>query len=200
MMVALAIGPSALCAPSGLNVIPTADVLDQGGISLEAESAGSGRPWSDNCDQFALLQVGVGKGLEIGLDRCLNDSGSWLNVKWQAHQERSGAPGLAFGVQSISAGDKAQPYVVAMRSFGATRIHAGAARMGGRPRWMLGVDRPLGHRVTLQADYISGDENALTYGVAAALTRHLSLTVALSAGNSADAGKGSIINLAWSAY
>ena len=63
----------ALAAPSRLNIIPTADVLDRGVISLETESAGAGRLWGADCDRFALFQTGIGNGIELGVDRCLDD-------------------------------------------------------------------------------------------------------------------------------
>ncbi|MDO8586380.1 MAG: hypothetical protein Q7T82_05010 [Armatimonadota bacterium] len=38
-------------APSGPNVIPTADVPAEGLVSLETESAGNGRRWGGECSR-----------------------------------------------------------------------------------------------------------------------------------------------------
>jgi hypothetical protein len=181
-----------------LNVIPTADVLDRGVISLESESAGAGRPWGDGCDMYALSQIGIGSGVELGMDRCLGDSESWVNVKWRMRDESGRTPALAVGVQGIGEGATAQPYVVALKSFGNTRIHTGMVAIDRKSEWMIGVDHPLGSRVTLQVDYISGDENSMTYGAAVGLTSNLSLTLARSSGNTDATGNGHVINLAWS--
>lgn len=188
----------AMCAPSGLNVIPTADVLDKETISLEMESAGNGRLWEDGCDRFALLQIGVGNGLELGVDRCINDPDSWINVKWRARDESGGLPALAFGVQGISDDELAQPYIALLKSIGNTRLYTGAIMIDRKTRWMFGLDRPLGSRVTFQADYTSGDDNSITYGIAVSLSKSLSLTLARSSGNSDETGNSHVVNLAWS--
>jgi hypothetical protein len=187
-----------LGAPSGLNIIPTADILDKGVISLETESAGAGNPWGDDCDSFVLLQFGVGHGIELGIDKCTNDSDSWLNFKWRICDESKGLPAIAFGTQAISDGDRSQHFAVVTKSFGKMRLHTGAIGIDHKTRWMLGVDHPLSDRFTIQADYINGDENSSTFGVALALNDSLSLTVARSLGNAADVDDGYIVNVAWS--
>ncbi|MCL5105190.1 MAG: YjbH domain-containing protein [Armatimonadetes bacterium] len=198
-IVALIVGAPVCGAPSGLNVIPTADVLDKGIASVEMESDGIGRPWGGGCDRFALLQAGIGRGVELGVDRCLDDSDTWVNFKWRARGESGSLPAIALGLQTISEGDRPQPYIATTKSLGLTRLHVGAVDVDGVTRWMLGIDRPLCKLVTFQADNTSGDENSSTYGVAINLSNSLSLTLARSIGNTADTGNGHIINLAWSA-
>lgn len=182
----------ALAAPSGLNVIPTADVLDRGVLSLETESAGAGRPWSDGCDQYNLLQIGLGNGVEFGIDRCVDSSSVWLNAKWQVAKDPAAA---AIGIQG--AGEKAQPYLVVSKESPLARVHGGFIGMEGRWRWMLGLDKALGDRIALQADYVSGRENSLSLGMALTLNRTLAVTFARSLANSGQSGSGHIINLAW---
>lgn len=198
VLMSAAVSLSAWGAPSGLNVIPTADVLDRGTVSLEFETAGPGLPWDSGCDDFLLFQIGAGNGVELGVDRCLNDPESWINVKWRVLDESDGRPALALGVQGIGYDDVAQPYVVALKTFGDTRLHTGLLAIDGKTRWMLGADHPLSRQVVLQADYTSGDENSTTFGIAFAVSDSLSLTVARSVGNSAETGNGYIVNLAWS--
>ncbi|MHB1455630.1 MAG: hypothetical protein ACYC0V_01815 [Armatimonadota bacterium] len=185
-------------APSGLNVIPTADVLDKGVTSLEIESAGNGRPFGDECDSFSLVQIGVGSGIELGVDRCLDDPDTWLNIKWRVRDESDRLPSLAFGIQGIGENGLAQPYIAALKSVGDTRVHTGLIVIDRKTRWTFGLDRPVGSHVTFQADYTSGDENSITYGIAASLSNSLSLTLAKSVGNAGETGNGHIINLAWS--
>ncbi len=189
---------SATAAPSGLNVIPTADILDKGVMSLEFESAGSGTPWGGDCDNFALLQFGVGYGVELGFDHCTNHPDHWLNVKWRIRDESDTLPAIAIGTQSISVGDRHQPFAICTKCFGSLRGHAGFIGLDSKARWMAGVDHPLSIRFTVQADYISGHENTASFGIAATLTDNLSLTLARSLGNSADVDDGYIVNVSWS--
>lgn len=196
-IVAMMMGAPVSGAPSGLNIIPTADVLDKGVASVEIESDGIGRPWGGDCDRFALLQVGIGWEVELGVDRCLDDPDTWVNFKWRARGESGSLPAIALGLQAISKGERPQPYIATTKSLGATRLHAGAVDVSRRLRWMFGIDRPLCGLVTFQADYVSGDENSSTYGIAINLSNSLSLTLARSIGNTADTGNGHIVNLAW---
>jgi len=186
-----------MAAPSGLNVIPTADVLGKELVSLEYEVSGKARLWDGDCAGWGLFQIGIGHGLELGLDRCFSDDAWWGNVKWQALAETPRIPAVALGLQGLSKGARPQPYLATTRSIGKMRLHAGAILIGHNLRWMLGLDRPVGRRLTLQADYTSGDENALTYGMSAALTDNLALTLARTSGNSAAIGNGEVLNLAW---
>ncbi|MHB9035506.1 MAG: hypothetical protein ACYC64_02485 [Armatimonadota bacterium] len=195
--VVLSNGQWAVCAPSGLNVIPTADVLGKGVMSLETESDGNGRPWGDDCDRFALLQFGVGNGIEMGADQCLNDSNAWINFKWRVRNESNGSPAVALGTQAIADNGRPQPYVVTTKSLGKLRLHTGVIDIDRKFRWMLGMDHPLGGRIAFQADYISGNENSMTYGVAVSLSNSLSLTLAKSVPNGTDTGNGHVVNLAW---
>lgn len=186
-------------APSGLNAIPTTDVLDPGVRSLEMESAGTGNPRGSDCDGVALLQCGIGYGVELGVDRSTSsDSDYWINVKWRVRDETGAVPAVAFGTQSISDGDRPQHFAVATKSFGLTRLHSGIIGIEHKTRWMLGVDHPLGNKFTFMSDYINDDENSATFGLAVNLNDSLSLTVARSLGNSANTGNGYIVNIAWS--
>ncbi len=189
----------AMSAPSGLNVIPTADVLDESMVSLEIESVGTGTPWGGDCDSFALLQFGVGRGIEFGLDRSTSGSSDhWLNAKWRVLDESRTTPAVALGTQTVSKNDHPQPFAVATRRFGRMRLHGGIIDIERKTRCMVGVDHSHGSRFTFQADYISGNENSASFGVVACLNCSLSLTVARSIGNSVDSGDGYVVNFAWS--
>lgn len=198
--VALCCGQWAACAPSGLNVIPTTDVLGNREISLEAESDGRGQPWGDDCTRLLLFQIGLGNGFEAGIDHCLDDPELWLNVKWRLQDESTGRPAVACGIQGISNNESAQPYLAIHKSVGSVRLHTGLIVIDRKTRWMGGIDRPLGNRITLQADYINGSENAFTYGVGISLSKNLSLTLGRAVGNSEEIGNGYIVNLACSLH
>lgn len=191
------VGVSAWCAPSGLSSIPTTDVLESGTVSIETESNGSGRPWGRKCDHFSLLQVGLGKGVEIGVDRCLNNPDHWLNGKWKVVDETAKRPAIAFGMQAVSDNESSQPYLVISKSLSVVRAHAGVIKLDGRLRNLYGVDYTLNKRMTLVADRINGNGNSLTYGLAVNMSNRFSMTVARTKGNSAEINDGYIVNLSY---
>lgn len=190
---------SCLGSASGLNIIPTADVLAPGHISLETESVGAGRLWGDGCDTFSLLQVGFPGSIEAGVDRCTDGSVIAFNAKLRLLSESPRGPALAIGVQSLAKATIAQPYIVLTKPVGGLRVHVGTIRLERSWEAMAGLDCGLGKLLTLQIDHTSGPGNSTSYGVAISLPHSLSLTLATSRGNSSSAGNGHIINLAWSA-
>lgn len=71
----LAALPAAVAAaPGGLNVIPTAGVYGPGVVSLEHQAQGEGRLFVRDCGDLALVQVGVARGLGIGVGKCAESS------------------------------------------------------------------------------------------------------------------------------
>lgn len=196
LVVAFLAVPGVLAAPSGLNVMPTADVLDRWTVSIEAESSGTGTPWGDGCESFALLQVGLGGGVEIGFDHCTSDPNQWLNVKWRVVDEAGEHPALAIGTQALDGTGRPQPFAVATKTLGGLRAHLGGVGIERKTRLMFGLDHSISDSLTLQADFISGDENTISYGASVLLTDSLWLTVARSVGNSAETGRGYIVNAA----
>ncbi|MHB8995854.1 MAG: hypothetical protein ACYC63_11470 [Armatimonadota bacterium] len=188
---------AAQCAPSGLNIVPTADILEPGVVSLETESIGAKTPWDSDAAVLFLLQIGLGNGWEAGLDHLLDGPHTRLNAKYRLCDETEGRPALALGLEAIGAEGGVQAYLTGTKTFGATRIHLGAFGVGGRNRAMLGLDRPLGRDVTFQADYVSGASNALTYGLAINLNDTVAITLARANANSAEVEDAYIVNLAW---
>lgn len=189
----------AVGAPSGLNMIPTADVLDRGAMSLETESDGTGRPWSDDCDSFALFQFGVGGGVELGVDSCTNHPDAWVNCKWRIRSESSRLPAVALGVQALNYDGHTEPYAVATKTVARARFHAGLIGIESRASWMIGIDHPLSERVAFQADCIDGKQYMTALGIAIDLTDSLSLTLAKTLGHTDGTGDGHVVNLAWTA-
>jgi hypothetical protein len=188
---------AAHCAPSGLNIMPTTDVLDPGVVSLETESIGPGTPWSADAAVGLLFEIGLGNGWEAGVDHLFDSGNTWLNVKYRVCEESEARPALAVGLEAIGADAGIQPYLTASKSLGATRGHLGMFGIGRTNRAMLGLDRPLSRRVTFQADYVSGAPNALTYGLEINLNDTVALTIARANANSAETEDAYIVNLAW---
>jgi hypothetical protein len=173
--------PGATAAPTGLNLIPTAEVLPRRAASLELEATGSGLFPGRRSTQAALSQIGLTSRLEAGLDHALRHApgDSLFNAKWQVVASARGGPALAVGVQSVAGGYSAERYLMLMQTVGSLRLHAGAFRAAGTTRLLAGLDRPLGTTV-LQADHIGGGEGVTSVGLAVPLGRCLSLTYAIT--------------------
>jgi hypothetical protein len=200
IIAALLLAQAAHCAPTGLNIIPTADVLDPGVVSLQTQSIGAGTPWASEAATAVLFEIGFGKGWEAGLDHPLDDPDTWGNIKYRLWEETKARPALAVGLEAIGADIGIQPYVTAYKSFGPTRVHFGAFGVGRANIGMLGLDRPLTDRLTFQGDYLSSRNDALTYGLVFDVSSTVSLTVARVQANSADVEDTWLVNAAWTSH
>ncbi len=188
------------CSPTGLNVIPTADVLDKDVFILETPCSG-GLRFGPEGDSYALLQIGVGKGMEIGLDqREMNGHiDAWLNAKWRCLEEDGVRPAVAIGVKNFSKDTKKQPYLVMSKSLKLGRLHAGIIKIEDVSRMMLGFDKTLNQKLAVQADYISGAENRFTAGFRMQIGKAATLWAARSFPNSSAGEPEYFIRLGWEA-
>ncbi|MEN6521553.1 MAG: hypothetical protein ABFD46_10460 [Armatimonadota bacterium] len=184
-------------AASGLNIIPTADVLDKGTAAVEVERAGEQTHIFTNAETALLTQLGLGKGIEIGYDDYSDgiSFGAWnvkLAVAW-----RNGSPAAAIGVQNVGNNIKSQPYAVGHVPLGCGRLHAGLIGIESSTHPMFGYDKPLNERVTFQADYIEGNENAGSVGLCFRLNSKLELTAAYIRNNSGLNRDIYLLTLSW---
>jgi hypothetical protein len=175
-LLALIAAPPAWAAPSGLNLIPTADVLADQTVALEYLAEGV-QLFDRDCNHWALLEAGVGGRLEFGVDRCFSGEGDTAgNLKYLLSEPAPGRPAVAVGVQALAAGDDPQPYLVATAEAGRLRLHAGAVLLGNQGQLMLGLEAPLVRRFGLQIDHITGADNSSGIGVRAELGKSVELT------------------------
>ena len=164
--------------PTGLTVIPTADVLAPATASLEFEAEGREVPFGGDCDRFVLLQIGLPQGIEAGIDTCINSSGGpWLNAKWVMMNETLRCPAVAVGLQGVGKDTTAEPYLALSRDAGSVRLHTGAIRLEHHTSWILGVESSLGPGLAVCGDYVSGTAGTASLG----LSWEISDTVAVAA-------------------
>lgn len=156
-------GATALAAPSGLNVIPTADILETGILDLEGEINGEKIVPGNQQGWGLLSQFGLTPRVELGADLVSDDEGEriLLNVKWLIFPK----PALALGVQNVSHRQQMEPYLVATHPLGKTRLHAGLVT-GAGTGLLAGVDHLCSPRLVLQGDYMGGSEGSASLGVA----------------------------------
>ncbi len=161
-------GGGAWASPSGLLVIPVADILGPGEVSANLISQGPNALWSGHRHHLVGLEVGLPGGWEAGVDAALDTdepNGPWVNAKWQVPTRDPERMAVALGLQNVGHRDTAQPYLALSRALGTGRAHAGVIRAEGKTRWMLGAEAPGGRRLTLLGDYLSGAEGSTALGL-----------------------------------
>lgn len=146
-------------APNGLNVIPTSDIYAGGQISLELQSDGSGkRIFSDDCQNFLNMQLGLGKGFDFGSDFC-SDGHIYLNAKWNFLKEVKNIPAVVFGMQSLlitEGSASSETYLVFTKSFFNFRLHSGLINIDKEIKPLAGLDFPMNNLITIQIDFLEG--------------------------------------------
>lgn len=188
----------ALASPTSLNIIPTADVLPHGVADFDAQLYGG--PTSSGylfVNQFQT-ELGIGDNIEFGYDVSLGPGGpSFWNAKYRAFKESNRRPAVAVGVLTNVGWLKRPLYVTSYKTFGQTRLHAGAIQMSTSIRAMLGWDLWYGQPFTLQADYVSGSKSYVSFGAVYTWSNGLSLNVAQLIGNSSSAPNAYLVSFSW---
>ena len=162
----LGLAAPCLACYSGLVVIPTADMVEPGKYAIEPQLDGSlAGPSVDT--RILNSQFGLSPCLEAGVDFDLSDDADPRilgNFKYLAAPGSKRAPAIALGVCNMGSHIRNNPYVVATHELGSLRGHLGVMRIGGDNRWFAGAERALSDRLTLMADYTSGEENFSSVG------------------------------------
>lgn len=154
---------SCLAIPTGLNMMPTAEVLRPGDSRLDYESAGSGKLNVPVGGSIIGTQNGSLFDIEAGIDN-ITDVGTVYNVKWRFIYGGDGGMQVAAGVQNL--GEDAQYYGVFTKGIGPVKISAGAIIGVGAENETLGM---VGARLDarpfiLMADHVRGDTIERTAG------------------------------------
>ncbi len=189
-------------SPTGLNIIPTADVLPVGVGNPELATSNVVVPYGDTPSDQAQTQFGVPLAepgsVEVGLDASLVGNGGWCNVKWRFYKDRGIRSAVAIGIQNVGTHDDPQPYLVGFKHITHRyRLHFGTIKNIHRLRAMFGIDGPIGNITTFMADYISGPGNFSTIGVNLMLPYNLQFNPALLIGNNRRVATGYQICLSW---
>ena len=158
-----------LAVPTGLNLMPTADVLSPGQIRVDYESAGGGQLYVPSGEALAGVEGGSPLGLEAGVDQA-GSPGLAYNAKWRFWSNGVIMPAIAIGIQGYQTGETAQAYLVATKPLLPTsllsiagvkadlRLSAGVMRHDSSTAIMYGASGSLGP-FTLKADHINGSDS-----------------------------------------
>jgi hypothetical protein len=184
------------CCPTGLTLIPTADVLSQGGVFFCTERCGTLSTSVSDAESNSYFQVGLGYGLEMGYDVYADNSHAW-NAKW-ALPTPVGGVSLALGVMGITKGETSQTYIMGTKPFGVDRVHLGMVNDGESFLPMLGYDRQITDRIKLELDYIGGDDNCASLGFWIDINKTTGINLAYTHQNSGPDRGGFSLIMGWS--
>jgi len=161
----LAVASLAGAYPTSLNIIPSADVLEQGQGRLELEwnvdpSASAGSTLG------AYLQAGLTNRLEVGLDVLdLTRQADWqLNLKWLVCPEGASAPAIAVGLMDAGEGLLDNAYLMLSRQMGQFRAHGGLSRTAGT-QGLFGLEYYWDEQTGVVTDWTTGPEGYATLGL-----------------------------------
>jgi len=176
LVTSLSCDQAVLATPSGLNNIPTADVVAEQVLVLQGFSQfGTGRAPS----WFAGLKYGPAANWEVGIDDTPLGTGSAggpvLQVKYRAPLNRRVALGLGAANISTDSGRNGDvvPYAVISAALGDINGHIGYSAQKDNKAWFVGADGAINPKVTLRADWTQvadGEESVSSLGFIAPLT------------------------------
>lgn len=223
----LLLGLAQLClpaaaAPTGLNTIPTADLIPVHNFTVSLQNgnmalAGAPTLWSKP-QPVPQFQFGLTTALEGGVDFVpahppASDYQPQFNLKWRALAEGYGRPALGIGFAQLGPGVPAAYYLVASRTLNYTqiqyqkfrahhrniklrgrRLHAGLIWQSGAAYPLLGTDWELSDQFVFYSDWISGSQNALSLGGVYVISTDASVTGSVLFTNHRHRFDGLIIN------
>jgi hypothetical protein len=177
VVVLLVAAASAHAAHTGLVIIPTAETVGAGQYSAELEVGGA---LSDFATDTRILntQFGFNDRFEAGLDFDFSrgsDTDVLVNAKYLFSVDNRREIYLAAGTCNTHPNAKCSPYIVCTKCLKPCRLHLGGIRTEGNNRWFTGIDRGLNDRLTVMADFTSGDENYSSAGFEQALSGRFSV-------------------------
>jgi hypothetical protein len=207
-------------APTGLNQIPTTDLVPPGQVTLQLQNGNTeveGR--SSVWHQPQLLgqsQFGLPWNLEAGLDLAPSDPpGEYrpvMNVKWTPLHEDYRIPAVAVGAAQLGVGFTPNYYLVLSKTLNygqiqyqhfrahhrniklrGIRVHTGIVYTGNAWRALVGTDIEVSDRFVIYADWISSASNAVSVGGVFVISQHDSVQASLLRANDQDRLSGVLI-------
>lgn len=160
-VIMLSVSAVVFATPTGLNNIPTADVVPQNVLVLQGFSRfGAERKPS----WFAGVKYGPAQNLEVGIDDTVGGLGASAGLVFQAKYRLplAEATAVALGAANLS-GDTDRngetfPYLAASHHFSTFNGHLGYSWQRNNRAWFVGGDKAVGPRLTLRADWIQAND------------------------------------------
>lgn len=171
---------TAWSARTGLKIIPTAQLLKAGQWDLEYQHQVILVPGAHRQEWHVLLQYGLPRNLEVGVDipgdKAQNRK-TLFNGKLRLLKETIASPSLAVAACDLGGGSAIKPtyYLVASKDLIFLRAHAGGMQRNNKTGMLVGLERELFKRLTLQAEYTDAQERVVTVGASVKLLGKLGL-------------------------
>ena len=210
---------AARAAPTGLNQIPTPDLVPWKQLTLQLTNNNTNvtpnlplwrAPQVEGQSQFGL-PWNMEAGLDVAPYNVQQDYRPVLNIKWVPINEDYYVPATAIGVTQLGLGFTPGYYLVASKTLNyeqiayqkfrahhrniklrGIRIHAGILRTSNAWEALLGTDIEVSDHFIIYSDWISGSDNSVSLGGVVVITRHFSLQASLLRGNNQDRLSGMI--------
>ena len=155
----------AAAIPTGLNTIPTAEVLPNGDNRLEAELGNSGKLYAPLHSSIYGSEQGLPLNMEVGIDD-VTGKGAVLNGKWQFSGDNAILPVMAVGIQDIGNDSRAEYYLAATKTapYRLASLTVGVLRDGeGDFRTLLGASLQFGP-LLMMGDWVNESRSSIAAG------------------------------------
>jgi len=219
---ASAAASAAQAAPTGLNQIPTTDIVPLRQVSLQvangnSEISGDGsvlhQPDIEPQSEFGL-PWDIESGLDVAPSDPPHDYRPVLNAKWSPLHEGYWTPAAAVGTQQIGDGFAPNYFFVMSKTLNydqiqyqkfrahhrnrklrGIRLHTGILYSGYTFEALLGTDIEVNDHFVFYADWISGATNSVSLGGVLVIDQHLSFQASLLRQNNEDRVSGVLVNI-----
>jgi len=223
-MLAVLLPIAAQAAPTGLNQIPTTDLVPIGQLSLQLQNGNTevSGPSSMFHQPAPVPQseYGIPWRIETGLDVAPSnpphDYRPVLNVKWSPVHEDYRIPAAAVGALQLGVGFTPGYYLVLSKTLNydaiqyqkfrahhrnlklrGIRLHSGILGIGNVWHALVGTDIELSDHFIVYSDWISGASNSVSLGGVFVFNQHLSFQASLLRGNDQDRLSGFLANITY---
>ena len=215
---------AAQAAPTGLNQIPTTDVVPLHQLSLQLQNGNSEVSGSASVfhqpQPVPQSEYGLPWNAEAGLDVAPSDPPDdyrpLLNVKWSPLHEDYRIPAAAVGATQLGVGFTPNYFFVLSKTLNydaiqyqkfrahhrnrklrGIRLHTGILRTGNAWEALVGTDIEVTDQFIVYADWLSGASNAVSLGGVLVINQHLSFQASLLRENDQDRLSGVLANITY---
>lgn len=221
-MLAVLLPIAAQAAPTGLNQIPTTDLVPPQQLSLQVQNGNSEISGSDSVfhspQPVIQSEYGLPWNFETGLDVAPSEPpGEYrpmVNLKWNPLHEDYWVPAGAVGATQLGVGFDPNYFFVLSKTINydeiqyqkfrahhrnrklrGIRLHTGILRTNNAWEALVGTDIEVNDHFVGYADWISGSSNSVSIGGVLVIDQHLSFQASLLRGNNEDRLSGILVNV-----
>ena len=210
---------AAQAAPTGLNQIPTTDLVPFKQLTLQLQNNNTDirgdqsvfhQPELEPQSEFGL-PWNMEAGLDVAPSNGPHDYRPILNIKWSPIREDDYIPAVAGGVEQLGDGFSPNYYLVLSKTLNyediqyqkfrahhrniklrGIRFHTGIMRTSDAWEALLGTDIEVSDYFVIYSDWISGSDNSVSLGGVVVINRHFSFQGSLLRANNQDRLSGAI--------